>query len=105
MTKRTTVTFDDRDEAAIASVSDPERAEWALLVQVAAEAGITLKPGGSEAAIIRILLHAGVDALRERALERGYAELADLWPEVHDAAETRERRRRYAQRVDRVADA
>lgn len=45
------------------------------------------------------------DALRERALERGYAELADLWPDVHDAAEARERRRRYALRFDRVPEA
>ena len=32
----------------------------------------------------------------------GYAELADLWPDVHAAAETRERRHRYAHRADRV---
>jgi len=64
MTKRSTVTFDDHDQEAIASASNPDR-----------------------------------------ALERGYQGLADLWPEVHDAAETRERRRRYAQRVDRAADA
>jgi len=105
MAKRTTVTFDDHDQGAIASVSDPERAEWAALVEAAAGKGITVKPGASQATIIRALIHAGADALRERALERGYAELAVLWPEVHDAAETRERRRRYAHRVDRVADA
>lgn len=104
MAKRTTVTFDDHDEAIIASVSDPARAEWSALVETAAEKGITLKPGVSEAAIIRALVHAGADALRERALERGYAKLADLWPDVHDVAETRERRRRYAHRVDRVAE-
>lgn len=103
--RRTTITFDDHDRGAIASVSNPDRAEWAALVEAAAERGITLKPGASEASIIRALVHAGADALRERALERGYAELADLWPDVHDDAETRERRRRYAHRVDRVADA
>lgn len=105
MAKRTTVTFDEHDQGAIASVSNPERAEWAALVEAAAEKGITLKPGASEASIIRALVHAGADALRERALERGYAKLAQLWPDVHDAAETRERRRRYAHRVDRLADA
>ncbi|HEX8758972.1 MAG TPA: hypothetical protein VF734_03125 [Pseudonocardiaceae bacterium] len=105
MPKRTTVTFDEHDQGAIASVSNPDRAEWAALVEAAAEKGITLKPGASEASIIRVLVHAGADALRERALERGYAELADLWPDVHDAAETQERRRRYAHRVDRVAGA
>lgn len=105
MVKRTTVTFDDQDQRAIASVSNPDGPEWAALVEAAATMGITLKRGASEAAIIRALVHAGANALRERALERGYAELADLWPEVHDAAETRERRRRYAHRVDRLADA
>ncbi|MGQ0718911.1 MAG: hypothetical protein ACT4NP_16675 [Pseudonocardiales bacterium] len=105
MVKRTTVTFDDQDQRAVASVSNPDGAEWAALVESAAEKGITLKRGASEAAIIRALVHAGAEALRERALERGYAELADLWPDVHDAAEARERRRRYADRVDRIADA
>jgi len=28
-----------------------------------------------------------------------------MWPEVHDADDARERRRRYAERVDRVTDA
>lgn len=104
MTKRTMVTFDSHDQGVIASVRNPGHAEWAVLVGAAAEKGIGLKPGASEAAIIRALVRVGADALRERALERGYAELADLWPEVHDDAETRERRR-YAHRVDRVADA
>lgn len=105
MARRTTVTFDDHDQEVIASVSSPDRAEWSALVEAAAEKGIVLKPGASEAAIIRALVHAGAGALRERALERGYAELADLWPDVHDDAESRERRRRYAHRVDRVVDA
>ena len=104
MTKRTTVTFDDQEQRAITSVSNLDGVEWAALVEAAAAKGITLKPGASEAAIIRALVHVGADAVRERALERGYAELADLWPDVHDAAETRERRRRYAHRIDRIAD-
>ncbi|MFN2494300.1 MAG: hypothetical protein ABR608_00085 [Pseudonocardiaceae bacterium] len=105
MTKRTTVTFDDHDQGALASVSDPGRAEWAALVETAADKGIIVRPGASEATVIRVLVHAGADALRERALERGYTELAEIWPEVHDTEETRERRRRYAERVDRVMDA
>jgi hypothetical protein len=74
-------------------------------VEAAADKGIIVRPGASEATIIRALVHAGADALRERALERGYTELTEIWPEVHDAEETRERRRRYADRVDRVMDA
>ena len=99
------MTFDERDLGVIDSVSDPDRSEWAALVETAATKGITLKPGASEATIIRALVHAGADALRERVLARGYAELAELWPEVHDSEETRERHRRYAERVDRATDA
>jgi len=40
------------------------------------EKGIIVKPGVSEATIIRALVHAGADALRERALVRGYEEFA-----------------------------
>lgn len=105
MARRITITFDDRDQEVIASISNPDRAEWAALVEAAAAKGIILKPGASQAAIIRALVHAGADALRERALERGYAELADLWPELHDDAESHERRRRYADRANRVAEA
>ena len=55
------------------------------------EKGIIVKPGVSEATIIRALVHAGADALRERALVRGYEEFAEMWPEVHDADDARER--------------
>lgn len=44
-------------------------------------------------------MNAGADALRERALVRGYEEFAEMWPEVHDADDARERRRRYAEHV------
>lgn len=63
--------------------------------------GITVKPGVSEATIIRALLHAGAQALRERAMELGYQQLAEMWSEVHDRDEARERRRRYAERADK----
>jgi hypothetical protein len=102
MTKRTTVTLDERDEQTLATFADPERAEWKALVEIAATLGITVKPGSSEAVIIRALLQAGAKMVQEEALERGYAELAEIWPEVHDADEARARRRRYAERVDRV---
>ena len=57
MKKRTTVTFDDHDQGAIASVSDPDRAEWAALVDAAADKGIIVRPGASEATIILSLIH------------------------------------------------
>lgn len=105
MSKRTTVTLDDRDEQTLNAFTDPERAEWKALVEVAAGLGITVKPGSSEATIIRALLQAGAHAIQEQALERGYAQLAEVWSEVHDADEARARRRRYAERVDQVTPA
>jgi hypothetical protein len=97
MTKRTTVTLDERDEQTLATFADPERAEWKALVEAAAELGITLKPGSSEATIIRALLQAGAKAIQEEALERGYGQLAEIWDEVHDRDEANERRRRAQQ--------
>lgn len=102
MTKRTTVTLDERDERTLSTFTDPDRAEWKALVRIAAELGITLRPGSSEATVIRVLLQAGAQAVQEQALERGYAQLAEIWDEVHDADEAKARHRRYADRVDRV---
>lgn len=97
MTKRTTVTLDERDEQTLATFADPERAEWKALVGAAAELGIALKPGSSAATIIRALLQAGAKAIQEEALERGYEQLAKVWDEVHDRDEARARRRRAEQ--------
>ncbi|HEX5495793.1 MAG TPA: hypothetical protein VFX70_14575 [Mycobacteriales bacterium] len=38
----------------------------------------------------------------ERALDRGYRQLAEMYSDVQDADEARARRRRYADRVDRA---
>ncbi len=105
MTKRTTVSLDDADQQTLASFADPTRTEWDTLVESAARHGITLKRGASEATIIRALLRAGAAALREQAMEQGYAQLAEMWPEVHDSDEAAARRRSYAERVDRVTPA
>jgi len=102
MAKRTTMTMDDLDEQAIATVRDVEGPEWTILKKLAAEHGMVLAEGASEAMIIRALLRVGADVVRERALALGYEQLAQMWSEVHDVGEARERRRRYAERVDRV---
>lgn len=102
MSKRTTITLDDRDEQTLTTFSNPERPEWQALVQAGTETGITIKPDASEAAILRVLLHVGAIALREQVLAEGYAQLAEVWDEVNDKAETQARRRRYAERVDQV---
>jgi len=102
MTKRTTLTLTDQDEQTLASFSDPEGVEWTTLVQMAVELGIHVGGKPSEALLIRALMAAGAAAVREQALERGYEQLAELYPEIHDTDEARARRRRYAERVDRA---
>jgi hypothetical protein len=73
-----------------------------VLIETAGELGIAIGPGASEATVIRALMAAGAAAVREQALERGYRQLAELYDEAHDAEEKAARRRRYAERVDRM---
>jgi hypothetical protein len=49
-------------------------------------------------AVLRVLARVGAAALRERALEAGYAKLAAT--DDSDRAERRARRARYVERVD-----
>jgi hypothetical protein len=94
--------MDEVDQQIIATMRDVHRPEWPILVQLAAAHDIVLAEGASEAMIIRALLRVSAEVLRERAMARGYEELAAMWGELHDASEAQERRRRYAERVDRV---
>jgi hypothetical protein len=101
MSKRTTLTLTDEDEETLRRFRDPDRPEGAMLVEMAGQLGIVVE-GASEATVIRALMAAGAAAVREQALERGYQQLAELYEEAHDAEEKVARRRRYAERVDRV---
>jgi predicted secreted protein len=103
MSKRTTVTLTESDVEALAAVADPARPESAALRAMADELGVEIRDN-SESALVRALLAAGAAAVQQRALERGYRELAAIYPEVHDAPEAAERRRRYARRVDAHMD-
>lgn len=96
MARRTTVTLTDIEDLALAPFTDPDRAEHAALVAWAAEHGESLS--NAEAAVLRALLRAGAEALRERVLEQGYAELAASRTD-DQRAESREARRRYAERT------
>lgn len=100
MAKRTTVTLTGREMQVLEAVADPARPEGATLRAIAAELGVEVPAGASESALIRALLAAGAATVQQRSLERGYAELVALYPDVHDAPEAAERRRRYASRVD-----
>ncbi|MPZ80165.1 MAG: hypothetical protein GEV28_07125 [Actinophytocola sp.] len=102
MSKRTTVTLTDQDEQIVRAFGDPDRPESAILRDTAEAHGIVLAEGASEAAVIRGLMAAGAAAIRGQLLERGYQRVAEMYSEVHDADEAAARRRRYADRVDRV---
>jgi hypothetical protein len=94
MSKRTTVSLDDRDEELIATVSNPARIEWRSFHDLAFEVGVDIKPHSSEATAIRALVRIGAQAVREQMLDRGYAEAAEIWDEVFDPEESGANNRR-----------
>lgn len=57
----------------------------------------------SEAAMLRVLLHAGAEALSDQVLDAGYAELAATFNSGEQASERRTARDRYASRNERDA--
>ncbi|KZF09148.1 hypothetical protein A2J03_03115 [Rhodococcus sp. EPR-157] len=73
--KRLPVTLDSEDQAEVAVFSDPNRLESAILREWAQQNHITVRDN-SESGIVRALLRAGAESLREKALETGYAALA-----------------------------
>jgi hypothetical protein len=74
-TRRISITLDVPDQQAIEPFADPSRPEHAALEAWAAQHGLNLRDD-SDAAIVRTLIRAGAEALREKALEDGYARLA-----------------------------
>ncbi|WP_433663514.1 hypothetical protein ACQPW1_16150 [Nocardia sp. CA-128927] len=102
MTRRTTLTLTEREERTLATLSDRKGAEWVLFESIAAHLGYSLTPDASEATVIRVLMAIGAQVLIDQALDEGYEQLAEIWPEIHDEAEAQTLRRRYAEEVDRV---
>lgn len=102
MSRRTTLTLTDQDEETIRRFGDSDLPEGAVLIEVAQALDIAIGPGASEATVIRALMAVGVAAVCEKTLERGYQQVAEMYAEVHDAEEKAARRRRYAERVDRL---
>ncbi|MBP2339051.1 hypothetical protein JOF41_005229 [Saccharothrix coeruleofusca] len=101
-TKRITVTLEGAEQAALSVFADPQRAEHAALEAWAAEHGLTVR--SSEAGVVRALLRAGAEALREKALEQGYAHLAEAQRADEDRqAERSTKRARQAQRDRRMS--
>lgn len=99
--RRVYVTLETRtDEAILQEFTDDYRPERATLEQWAAEHDLTLRTA-SEGSIVRALARAGAEALRERALEAGYTQLAsEQAADPQGQAERRALRARYAARAE-----
>lgn len=78
--KRTTVTLTDEQERAIEALSLPGAFQDAARAWAAAR-GIELSDSPTEAALVRVLIDAGVEHLRGPALDIGYTELAEIYLE------------------------
>ncbi|OBG02466.1 hypothetical protein DQP57_17410 [Mycobacterium colombiense] len=86
----------DADEAAIAPYLSEGSAAFEALRQLASQRGEgDIK---SEAGALRALLHAGAQAVGERVLDVGYAELASEFNSEPANAERRTARGRHARR-------
>lgn len=84
--KRTTVTLTDQQERALDTLALPGALQDAARAW-AAERGIDLSDSPAEAALVRVLIDAGVEHLRGPALDVGYTELAEFYLDEGPAAE------------------
>lgn len=99
MAKRLSLTLHDDDERALASFMAEGGQERRALLAWAAQHGMKTA-SESEAALLRMLIRAGASAIRENALDAGYAALAEARDEGD--ADRRSARRTYLERSDSV---
>ena len=105
MAKRLSLSLEVSDEAAVAAFSAEGSPEHRALLEWAADHGLEAAVVRSDASRMRVLLRAGAEALRERALDEGYAQLAAAQArDGVDAGERRQLRERYARRTDSTFD-
>lgn len=97
MSKRVSLILKDADEAVLAPYLSDGTAEMAAVQSWAQRHGITVT---SEAAVLRVLLQAGAEAIRESVLASAYADLAEEFNAPEPEAERRAARGRYAERTD-----
>lgn len=99
MSKRVSLILKDADEAAIAPYLSEGSAAFEILRQWASQRGENdIK---SEAGALRALLAAGAEALGERVLDAGYAQLAVEFNSAPAHAERRSARDRYTRRTQK----
>jgi len=95
--KRLSVTLEPDDESAVTTFQ-ADGAERDALMTWAVQHGVDPRAVRSEAGVLRVLLRAGVETLREHALDRGYARMAAAASGVEEQAEGREARSRHLSR-------
>lgn len=98
MSRRVSLILRDTDEVAIAPFLSADTTQFEVLRRWVAQRGES--DIRSEAAALRALLQAGVEALRDDVLDSGYAELAAEFHADAERAERRSARDRYADRTD-----
>jgi hypothetical protein len=98
MTKRLSLILGEGDQRLLEPFIHAGRGQHQVLQRWAAEHGAG--PVNSEAAAIRVLLQAGVEALRDDVLDEGYAELAQIYEGAEERDERRTARDRYVARTE-----
>ncbi len=96
--KRLSVTLEPIDQSTVFRFQTEGTPEHGALVNWAAGHDLDLRSVQSDAGLLRALLRAGAEALRESALQQGYAQLAAAAP-ADEQAEVREARRRHLNRT------
>ncbi len=99
MRKRVSLILGDSDGAKIGPYLDEGSAAFEVLRRWASEHGVADEIK-SEAAALRALLRAGAEALEERVLDVGYAQLATEFNTEPSNVERRSTRDRYARRTE-----
>jgi len=99
MTKRLSVTLEAEDERLISVFATAGSHESVALRAWAEHRGLEAREATSEAALLRLLLRAGAEALREQVLDAAYAQLA-VEVDLVDSTESRAARDRYVTRTE-----
>jgi DNA-directed RNA polymerase specialized sigma24 family protein len=104
MSRRTSLTLHREDLDTLDEFTAEGSPGLAAVHAWAADHGIDIADSAAEAWMIRILIRAGAEALRERVLEAGYSELAHTFNSDEHSDETRRALAAYAERTDRYIE-
>lgn len=98
MTKRLSLILSEQDQQALAPFIEAGTGQNEALQRWAAAHGAGSVR--SAAAALRVLLQAGVEALRDEVLDAGYTELARIYNGAEEGDERRSARARYLSRTE-----